>query len=224
MQLPIVTPEPPMAEHEPHSKTCLRTGYVIILPLHILDPLPKALTLLLYNPSKKWIPIFTILYSRFFRYGGWWTMTKRKKSNRKERPIAVTVIAASIAVLFVIHLYQFAEPLIQQQVFVNGISGPLFSGGALTALGNAILSSATYFMLSVAGIVVLSGFLRIHRWSWVILMAWTGVSLLISLVGYFYGQPNYGVMASDMILAFALNQADVQRIFKIRKDEGESIL
>lgn len=151
-------------------------------------------------------------------------MAKKKKSNRKKRPIAVTIIAAAIMVLFIIHLYQVVEPLIQQQVFINGISGPLFADGMFTALGSAILSSTAYFILSVAGIVVLISFLRIHRWSWVILMAWTGTSLLITLVDYFYRQPNYGVMASDMIIAFALNQADVQRIFGIRRDEGESIL
>ncbi len=147
-------------------------------------------------------------------------MTKRKKSNKKKRPIAVTVIAAAIVVLFLIRLYQVYEPLIRNNVFRNGISGPLFIGWKLTALGSAILSSATYLVLSLAGILVLIGFLRLHRWSWVLLMAWTGVSLTISLVEYFYSNPNYAVMASNVIIAFALNINDVQRIFGIRRDDG----
>jgi len=157
-------------------------------------------------------------------------MARRKKNNRKKRPIAVTVIAAAIVVLFLIRLYQVFEPLIRQEVFQNGkvvaplatITEPLFDGWKLTDLGGALLSSVTYFVLSVAGIVVLIGFLRLRRWSWVLLMSWTGLSLAITLVNYFYAQPNYAVMASNVIIAFALNMADVQRIFGIRRDDGSS--
>jgi ABC-type multidrug transport system fused ATPase/permease subunit len=147
-------------------------------------------------------------------------MARRKKNNRKKRPIAVTVIAAAIVALFLIRLYQVFEPLIRQQVFQNGIADPLFDGWRLTDLGRALLSSVAYLVLSVAGIVVLIGFLRLRRWSWVLLMSWTGISLAITLVNYFYGQPNYAVMASNVIIAFALNMTEVQRIFGIRRDES----
>jgi len=153
-------------------------------------------------------------------------MARRKKNNRKKRPIAVTIIAVAIVALFLIRLYQVFEPLIRQQVFQNGIAGPLFDGWRLTDLGRALLSSITYFVLSVAGIAVLIGFLRLRRWSWVLLMSWTGISLAITLVNYFYAQrllgsqPNYAVMASNVIIAFALNMTEVQRIFGIRRDES----
>jgi hypothetical protein len=149
-------------------------------------------------------------------------MTKRRKSDRKKRPIAITVIAVAIVVLFLIRLYQVFEPLVRNQVFLNGITGPLATGWKLTALGSAILSSAIYLLLSLAGIVILIAFLRLHRWSWVILMAWTGVSMVISLVDYFYGRPNYGVMVSNVIIAFALNINDVQAIFGIRSSDVPS--
>ena len=54
-------------------------------------------------------------------------------------------------------------------------------------------------------------------------MAWTGVSLIISLVDYFYSHANYTVMASDVIIAFALNINEVQRIFGIRRDDGPTL-
>ncbi len=148
-------------------------------------------------------------------------MVKRKKSYRKKSPIAVTVIAIAIVVLFLIRLYQVFEPLIREQVFRDGVTGPLVSGWKLTGMGSALLSSVSYLVLSLAGIVVLIGFLRLNRWSWVLLMAWTGVSLVISLVDYFYSHPNYAVMASNVIIAFALNITEVQRIFKIRSDDGQ---
>ncbi len=150
-------------------------------------------------------------------------MAKRKKSDKKKRPIAVSVIAVAIVALFLIRLYQVIEPLIRNDVFRNGFTGPLLAGWKLTSLGSALLSSATYLALSVTGIVVLIGFLRLRRWSWVLLMAWTGVSLTISLVDYFYSHPNYLVMASNIIITFALNINDVQRIYGIRRDDVASL-
>jgi len=148
-------------------------------------------------------------------------MVKRNKSYRKKRPVAVSVIAVAIGVLFLARLYQVVEPLMRDQVFKQGISGPLLTGWKMTALGNALLSSLTYLLLSAAGIVVLIGFLRLRRWSWVLLMVWTCISLIIALVNYFYSHPNYLVMASDVVIAFALNIAEVQRIFKIRRNDGQ---
>jgi uncharacterized membrane protein len=63
----------------------------------------------------------------------------------------------------------------------------------------------------------------LKRWSWVLLMAWTGISLVISLVDYFYSHANYAVMASNVIIAFALNLPGVQRVFDIRRTDGAHI-
>jgi hypothetical protein len=71
-------------------------------------------------------------------------MVKRKKTDKKKRPIAVTVIAVAMVILFLIRLYQVYEPLFLNNIFRNGIMGPLFTGWELTALGSVVLSSATY--------------------------------------------------------------------------------
>ncbi len=150
-------------------------------------------------------------------------MQKRRKVWAKKRPIAVTIVAWGIVVLFLIRLYQVFQPLISMHVFETGLASPLIVGARLTSLGWAVLTSGSYLILSFVGIVVLIGFLRLHRWAWVLLMAWTGVSLTITLINYFYSRPNYLVMASNIIIAFALSQAEVQRIFRIRTDQGEQI-
>jgi ABC-type multidrug transport system fused ATPase/permease subunit len=150
-------------------------------------------------------------------------MQKRKKKWTKKRPPAVTIVAWGIVLLFLIHVYQVAVPLLRHRVFQEGFSKPIFMNGQLTLFGNELISSSEYFFLALAGIYVLIGFLRQRRWSWVVLMGWTGISLTITLIDYFYGEPNYLVLASDTIIAFALNQADVQRIFGIRMDEGEHL-
>ncbi len=147
-------------------------------------------------------------------------MQKRKKVWTKKRPIAVTIVAWGIVVLFLTRLYQVIDPLIRMQVFQNGFTTPLIVGLRLTPLGRAVVTSGSYLILSLIGIVVLIGFLSLHRWAWVLLMAWTGVSLTITLINYFYSHPNYLVMASNTIIIFALNQADVQRIFRIRMDQS----
>ena len=150
-------------------------------------------------------------------------MAKRKKNFERKSPIAVTVIAIAMGVLFLIRLYQVYDPVFRQGVFKNGITGPFLIGWKFTPLGSVLFSSVSYLILSITGIIVLIGFLRLQRWSWVLLMAWTGASLTISLLDYFIGHANYAVMASNVIIAFALNITDVQRIFKIREEDGPTL-
>ena len=149
-------------------------------------------------------------------------MQQRKKVWTKKRPIAVTIVAWGIVFLFLVRLVQVFDPLIRMNVLREGLGGPLTSGIRLTPLGLAVLTSAFYLLASLIGIVVLIGFLRVRRWAWVVLMAWTGGSLAIGLIQYFYSHPNYLVMASNTIIALALNQVDVQHIFHIRIEQNES--
>ncbi len=148
-------------------------------------------------------------------------MRERKKVWKSKRPVAVTVVAWGIVLLFLVRLYQVFQPLVRMDLLEDGIHGPLIRGIRLTAVGDAVVVSASYLLQVLVGIVVLIGFLRLQRWAWVMLMAWTAVSLSITLIDYFYSRPNYLVMTSDVIIAFALSQSDVQRIFKIRSDPDE---
>ena len=135
--------------------------------------------------------------------------------------MAVTVVAWGIFLLLLIRLSQVYRPLIQMEIFKHGIHGPLMLGLRLTPLGDTLLVAASYLLQALVGIVVLIGFLRLQRWAWVLMMAWTGISLCITLINYFYSRPNYVVMASNVIIAVALSQSDVQRIFHIRTDPNE---
>lgn len=148
-------------------------------------------------------------------------MQQRKKVWTRKRPIAVTIVAWAIVLLFIVRLVQVFDPLIEMNVFSSGLGGPLTSGLRLTPLGAAVLTSAVYLVASLVGIIVLIGFLRVRRWAWVVLMAWTSGSLAIGLIQYFYSNPNYLVMASNAVIALALNQVDVQRIFHIRIEQNE---
>lgn len=146
----------------------------------------------------------------------------RKKVWTKKRPIAVTIVAWGIVVLFLVRLFQVFDPLLRAHVLTDGLISPLISGLRLTPVGAAVFTSAGYLTLSLVGIVVLIGFLRVRRWAWVVLMAWTGLSLGIGLLEYLYSRPNYLVLASNTIIALALNQVEVQRIFQIRIEPGDN--
>lgn len=152
-------------------------------------------------------------------------MQARKRVWTKKRPIAVTIVAWGIVVLFLVRLFQVFEPLIRMDIIGHGfnLNGPLFLGMHLTLLGRTIVTSAVYLVLSVIGVIVLIGFLRLRQWAWVVLMAWTGFSLAISLFNYFYTHANYLVMASNTIIALALNQAAVRSIFRIRTVSVEPV-
>ncbi len=164
--------------------------------------------------------MFTCLLESFATKKGT-AVKERKKTWQNKRPIAVTVVAWGIVILFLIRLYQVFEPLMRMDIFGHGIHDPLTAGIRLTPLGYTLFVSASYLLQAVVGIVVLIGFLRLHRWAWVMLMAWTGISLCITLINYFYSHPNYLVMISDVIIAVALSQSDVQRIFRVRLDPNE---
>lgn len=153
-------------------------------------------------------------------------MRARTRVWTKKRPIAVTIVAWGIVVLFLVRLFQVFEPLIRMDILEGhgfDIAGPLMLGMRLTPLGLTVFTSAVYLVLSIAGIVVLIGFLRLRQWAWVLLMAWTGFSLAISLFNHFYTHSNYVVMASNTIIALALNQAEVRSIFRIRTSPVEPI-
>ena len=152
-------------------------------------------------------------------------MAKKKKKTGIKRPIAVTVTAVVITVLFFVRIYQAVKPLVEEKALHTTIVLPIFVGGNLTDHGLAVLESILFLLLAIGTIMVLIGFLHMRRWSWVFLMAWIGISMVVSLMDYFYfGKPNYIIMASDVIIVFALSQADVQRIFGIRSDTGETVL
>lgn len=149
---------------------------------------------------------------------------KKGKNSGSKRPVAVTVTSTVIFILFFIRIYQAVIPLIREDFFNLGFSLPFFYDGNLTQYGKAVIGSFFYLLFAISLIVVLISFLKMKRWTWVFLMSWVGISLIVSLIDYFYfGEPNYMIMASNVVIAFALSQSDVQRIFGIRSDISETI-
>jgi hypothetical protein len=151
---------------------------------------------------------------------------------KRKRPIAVTIIALlTLAMIFLrfYWVYEVIKGVEYTFEFLQRLPTIVFEGYAFTPEGYIYFVAVLRFLLGVVGLVVLASFLRMRRWSWVALMAWVAFSLSIGLVRYFFGAEDsfltidYLVMVTDTTLAILLNQADVQRIFGIRSDEGEQL-
>jgi hypothetical protein len=156
-------------------------------------------------------------------------MTKRK-SNKKKRPIAVTLIAWVTITMILLRFFWVGQTVFGLKLFQNQFSLSLWGSNGVSDAGLDFIYGVARLVLGLIGIIVLIAFLRMRRWSWVALVMWVGLSLTIGLVRYFFSKPgnftsaDYFVLASDTVLAFLLNQADVQRIFGIRSDTGERLI
>lgn len=158
-------------------------------------------------------------------------MAKKKKQphrNRK-RPIAVSIIVWLVIGEILLRLYWVIHYALQTEIWLNGLPWPLWDAQGPTGTGLELAAAAFRLLWLLVAIVVLIGLLRMRRWSWVMLAVWVGVSLSIGILHYFYrsisafNPSDYAVMAADMVLVFALNQSDVQRIYGIRRDDVERI-
>ena len=153
----------------------------------------------------------------------------RRKTHRRKRPIAVTIIALLLVGEVLLRLYWVCQAVLDLDLFGKGLPWPLWEAGGLIPAGIELGVAAFRLLWALVGLAVLIGLLRMRRWSWVALVVWVGFSLALGILNYFYrsawtfGVSDYAVMAADMLLAFALNQSDVQRIYGIRRDDVEPI-
>jgi hypothetical protein len=151
----------------------------------------------------------------------------KRKSNRKKRPIAVTIIAFVAIGEILLRLYWVARTAIAYAIWEKGFPSPLWQSGGLTQAGSDVSLVAFRLLWFIVGSIVLIGLMRMKRWSWVTLIVWVGISLTIGIIRYFYrdgtsfGPADYAVMAADVVLVFVLNQSEVQRIYGIRRPDVE---
>jgi hypothetical protein len=155
---------------------------------------------------------------------------KARKGSRQKRPIAVTIIVLLVIGEILLRLYWVVQYALQTKLWLNGMPWPLWEAGWLTDAAMQLAANAFRLLWLLVAIAVLIGLLRMRRWSWVALAVWVGISLSVGILHYFYRsisdftQSDYAIMAADMVMVFALNQLEVQRIFGVRRDDaGRSV-
>jgi hypothetical protein len=69
----------------------------------------------------------------------------------------------------------------------------------------------------IFGIVSSIGLLRMRPWAWLMAMIVQGISLIVYLVDYIRGMPNYVGMIFAVFVVFYLNQRDIQLVFDVAR-------
>jgi hypothetical protein len=62
-----------------------------------------------------------------------------------------------------------------------------------------------------------------RRWAWVAVMVWSALGLLRQLFRVSVGDPAYLLMLLEVITIFALNQADLQKIFGVKREDNDTL-
>ncbi|NTW09312.1 MAG: hypothetical protein HGA28_07070 [Anaerolineaceae bacterium] len=157
------------------------------------------------------------------------TRERSKRRKHRKRPLAATIIVLLAIGEILLRLYWVTDYVLKTRLWESGLSFPFWDGQSVTPAGLDFSASAFRLLWLLVAIVVLIGLLRMKRWSWVMLVFWTSISLSIGILHYFYrslspfNPADFAVMATDMLLVFALNQSDIQRLYGIRKDDSEPI-
>ncbi|MEM7535168.1 MAG: hypothetical protein AAF639_23530 [Chloroflexota bacterium] len=123
----------------------------------------------------------------------------------RQRPFGVTIIA-------ILHLWKLFL-LITELLFFRGSS---YLNLLPTLETTTMLAVNTDYLSTIVGIATAIGLWRLRRWAWVLTMLQVGVSMVIGLLAYWDGQPQYLVMLSNIVMVFYLNQREVQQQFDVR--------
>jgi hypothetical protein len=152
--------------------------------------------------------------------------TKRSSSTTSttSRGAGAVTVAGWLAIL--------AVPIMVMRAGMLLLSGELagISPGELTEPQQwqlvQMLNAALVAIIVVSALVSLVagiGILRRKRWAWVALTLMLAVGLTFNLGRYYYRQPEFSIMLLYGIIALALNQGDVRRMFNIGKASDEPV-
>jgi uncharacterized membrane protein (DUF2068 family) len=77
-----------------------------------------------------------------------------------------------------------------------------------------ILLSAGAGLASVFSLVSGVGLLRLQAWAWLLALITQGMLLLVGLIDYWLGSPDYVTLALGVVQVYLLNRADVQQAIR----------
>lgn len=77
-----------------------------------------------------------------------------------------------------------------------------------------LLLSAGAGLASVFSLVSGVGLLRLHGWAWLLALITQGMLLLVALIDYWQGSPDFLTLALGVVQVYLLNRADVQQALR----------
>lgn len=133
---------------------------------------------------------------------------KKAFMPRPERPFGVTVLVVISLISALITLLSALDPARLP------VTVPLF----LRFYSQITPSDILNVLLVPLELFLVFGLWYLKRWAWVLYMIRIGLSMMLNLNAHFAGtDPNYLLMALDVLLVFYLNQRDVQQAFGYRR-------
>ncbi len=130
---------------------------------------------------------------------------------------SVTIIGSLLLMQSLLFIFVFGVAVVLVYAEQFGRLPPELAA-QVEALGLAlpdVLVISSVFVIGVFGLVSSIGLLRMRRWGWLMTMLVQGISMVMLLVDYFQGQPNYAWMLFTVFVVLYLNQRDIQHAFEV---------
>ncbi len=123
--------------------------------------------------------------------------------------VAAVILLLQVAAYFLLGV----SDLLDVGVLGDGPVPAIYLGGALTTEGLLVIAGGVSLALGTLGLAVLAGLFFRQGWAWASAMTWATFSLILGLLAYFAGSPEYWPMLGAVVFVLALNQASVRRTF-----------
>jgi hypothetical protein len=151
-------------------------------------------------------------------------MTEQKNHHRRPLEVSIVVLIALVAV--VVYLVRASLVFDNLGMFETGIPSGLFQGYVITEIESQAATGFYYLLVCCTALIIAIGLLRMRRWSWVAFMMWAGFNLIVGLLRLLYSasKSNYLYLFLSVVVVFILNQAEIQQVFGIRREEEEEDL
>jgi uncharacterized membrane protein (DUF2068 family) len=87
-----------------------------------------------------------------------------------------------------------------------------------TIVQESTLSLFSTFVVGIFALVSSIGLLRLRYWGWLMAMIVQGVAMIIKLIEYWRGPPDYIQMFVSVIIVFYLNQRHIRHFFDMARN------
>jgi hypothetical protein len=145
--------------------------------------------------------------------------SERAPAGKQSVPTAVTVVgllAITNAGLLLAHAVVRVAELDASGALAAGPAG-WHSGLVPTATGRLALDALYYFFAGAGLAASTVAFVRLRRWSWIVLMSWCVLMLLVNLGRAVNGSADWVSMLLFSVTVLLLNIEEVQRAYDLRQ-------
>ncbi|MBI3361357.1 MAG: hypothetical protein HY023_09630 [Chloroflexi bacterium] len=140
-------------------------------------------------------------------------MKIKKKPHRRSRPRSVTILAW-LAVLYALGTLGYGLVLVLASGAILGVNASTLSDVELGELVAAFGLGIVQLIFALPLVWIGFGLFRLRPWAWLAAMALQGFYLLVGLIDYLKGHPDYISMLVSIVIVLYLNTEEVRDAFR----------